>query len=41
LIYKVLVHGVSFYETDDQLIADAVAHNYRTIGWKDVVVKEG
>ena len=38
-MYKVKVEGVIFYETDDELIADAVANNYRTIGWKNVIVE--
>ncbi len=37
--FLVMVYGVEFYETDDELIAGAIAHNYRTIGWKDVKVK--
>jgi hypothetical protein len=36
--YKVLVYGVELYDSDDVLIADAVAHNYKTIGWKDIRV---
>ena len=38
--YEVMVSGVVMYDTDDELIADAIAHNYKTIGWKNVHVKE-
>ena len=38
--YQVIVSGSVLYETDDELIASAVAHNYRAIGWKNVTVKE-
>ena len=37
----VKVQGVIFYKTNDELIANAIADNYRTIGWKNVtVIKE-
>ena len=38
-MFKIIVSGSVFYETEDELIADAIAHNYRTIGWKNVSVK--
>ena len=38
--FNVVVSGSVLYDTDDELIADAIAHNYRTIGWKNVKVKE-
>lgn len=38
--YKVIVHGVVFYETDDINIAHAIAENYRTIGWTGVTVAD-
>ena len=38
--FQVLVHGVSLYETDDELVAGAVAHCYRSNpNWKDVRIK--
>jgi len=40
LPYQVMVCGSALYATDDWLIARAVAHNYRQIGWKSVSVKE-
>ena len=40
LPYQVVVLGTALYATDDELIADAVANNYKTIGWQNVAVKE-
>jgi hypothetical protein len=37
--FQVLVSGSVWYDTDDELIANAVAHNYRTIGKKNVLVR--
>lgn len=38
--FQVLVHGVSLYETDDELVAGAVAHCYRSNpNWKNVRIK--
>ena len=38
-MFQVLVSGSVWYETDDELIANAVAHNYKTIGKKNVSVQ--
>ena len=38
-MFKVLIHGIEFDYSDDVLIADAMAHCYKNIGWKDVKVK--
>jgi len=38
--YQVMVSGSALYATDDKLVADAVVNNYRTIGWKNVHIKE-
>ena len=38
--YKVKVSGSVLYETDDLLVAGAVAHSYKGIGWKDVKIEE-
>ena len=38
-MFQVLVSGSVLYETDDELIANAVAHNYKTIGKKNVSVQ--
>jgi hypothetical protein len=39
-MFQVLVSGSILYETNDELIADAVAWNYRTIGKKNVSVQK-
>lgn len=39
-MYQVIVSGSVFYETNDELIAGAIAHTYRAIGWTNVTVKE-
>lgn len=36
---SVNVEGVCLYETEDDLVARAVAHCYKEIGWKRVEVK--
>jgi len=38
--YEVVVYGSVLYETDDQLIAGAIAHNYREIWGPNVKVVE-
>jgi hypothetical protein len=38
--FQIIVSGSILYETDDELIANAIAWNYHTIGWKNVSVKE-
>ena len=38
--FSVVVSGTVLYETDDELIAGAMAHSYRSGGWKDVEVVE-
>jgi hypothetical protein len=38
-MFQVIVSGSVWYETNDELIADSVAWNYRTIGWKNVLVQ--
>jgi hypothetical protein len=39
-MFQVIVSGSILYETDNELIAYRVAANYRTIGWKNVSVRE-
>lgn len=38
-MFQVLVSGSVLYETSDELIAHAIANNYRTIGKKNVSVQ--
>jgi len=38
--FQIIVSGSVLYETDDELIAHGVARNYRTIGWKNVSVRD-
>ena len=38
-MYQVIVSGSVLYETNNELIADAVKSNYIAIGWKNVTVK--
>lgn len=38
--FKVKVSGVTMYETSNVLIANAMAHSYRGIGWLNVSVTE-
>ena len=38
--FQIIVSGSVLYETDDELVANGVAWNYRTIGWKNVSVKD-
>ena len=39
MIFQIIVSGSILYETDDENVANAVAWNYRTIGWQNVSVK--
>jgi hypothetical protein len=37
-VFEVVVSGSVLYDTDDEVMAGAIADNYRTIGWKNVSV---
>jgi len=40
IMFKVIVCGSELDHSSDELVASAMAHCYREIGWKDVKVTE-
>jgi len=40
IMFKVIVYGSELDHSSDELVANAMAHCYREIGWKDVKVTE-
>ncbi len=39
-MFKVIVYGSELDHSSDELVANAMAHSYREIGWKKVKVIE-
>ena len=38
--FQIIVEGSVFDDSDDELVASRIAQHYRSIGWKNVSIKD-